>query len=111
MIQVTESAARMVQRIMEKEGHPQGTALRLAVQGGGCNGFAYKMSFDSETREEDLRYQFHGVDVIVDPRSLEFLQAITLDYTTGLNSGFKWLNPKATRTCSCGESFDMEREV
>ena len=111
MIMVTESAAKMARRILEKEGHEPQTCLRLAVQGGGCNGFSYKMSFDSAPRDTDLRLEFHGLPVVVDPKSQEFLAEITLDYTSGLNSGFQWLNPKATRTCSCGESFDMQREA
>ena len=111
MIKVTESAVKMARRILEKEGYATGTFLRLAVQGGGCNGFSYKMSFDGQPSENDLRLEFHGLPVVVDPKSQEFLSEITLDYTNGLNSGFQWLNPKATRTCSCGESFDMQREA
>lgn len=111
MITVTASAARKAQEILAKEGHPQGTCLRLAVQGGGCNGFSYKMSFEPQPRDTDLRFDAHGLDVVVDPRSREFLSEITLDYTDGLNSGFRWVNPRATRTCSCGESFDMQRET
>jgi len=111
MITVTESAARKAQQILEKEGHAAGTCLRLAVQGGGCNGFSYKMSFTPGGRPGDLQFDAHGLSVVVDPKSQEFLSEITLDYTDGLNSGFRWVNPKATRTCSCGESFTMQREA
>lgn len=107
MIEVTESAAAMVRRIMEKEGR-NGAVLRLAVQGGGCNGFSYHMDFETAPRAEDLHFEFHGLPVIVDPKSLEFLRGIRLDYEQGLNSGFRWVNPNATRTCSCGESFDVQ---
>ena len=107
MIQVTASAAQMVRRIMEKE--QRGTAvLRLAVRGGGCSGFSYHMDFETAPRDDDQRYEFHGLPVVVDPQSLEFLRGMTLDYVDGLNSGFKWVNPNATHTCSCGESFDVQ---
>ncbi len=107
MIQVSPSAAAMVQRIMAKEGKP-GAHLRLAVHGGGCNGFSYQMSFETSPQADDQRYDFHGLSVLVDAKSLEFLRGITLDYEQGLNSGFRWRNPNAARTCSCGESFDVQ---
>ena len=107
MITVTESAVKMVRRIMEKDGQNK-TLLRLAVRGGGCNGFSYEMTFDDAPRVGDTTYNFHGIDVVVDAQSVEFLSGITLDYIDGLNSGFKWINPNATRTCSCGESFDVQ---
>jgi len=97
----------MVRRIMAKEGK-EAAVLRLAVQGGGCNGFSYQMDFASEPGAEDLRFDFHGLPVVVDPKSIEFLRGIRLDYEEGLNSGFRWVNPNATRTCSCGESFDVQ---
>lgn len=106
MITVTESAVRMVRRIMEKEGRPA-AILRLGVKGGGCAGFSYHMQFDDAAREGDNRFEFHGLDVIVDPRSLELLQDITLDYQDGINTGFEWRNPNATRSCGCGESFSV----
>ena len=107
MIDVTASAAAMVRRIMVKEGRG-GAVLRLAVQGGGCNGFSYHMGFETAPGAEDVRFEFHGLPVVVDAKSLEFLRGIRLDYEEGLNSGFRWINPNATRTCSCGESFDVQ---
>ena len=107
MIQVTASAAQMVRRIMAREGHGR-PVLRLAVRGGGCSGFSYHMEFEAAPRADDQRWEFHGLPVVVDPQSLEFLRGMTLDYVDGLNSGFQWLNPNATRTCSCGESFDVQ---
>lgn len=106
MIEVTESAVRMVRRIMEKEGRPAGL-LRLGVKGGGCSGFSYHMDFADDARPGDLHYEFHGLPVVVDPRSVELLKGIVLDYREGLNSGFLWQNPNATKTCSCGESFSV----
>jgi iron-sulfur cluster assembly protein len=106
VITVTESAVRMVRRIMEKEGHA-GRWLRLGVKGGGCAGFSYHMQFDDAPRDGDAKYAFHGLDVVVDPRSLELLSGIVLDYHDGINTGFEWRNPNATRSCGCGESFSV----
>ena len=105
-IQVTESAARMVQRIMENEGKT-GSALRVGVKGGGCSGFSYHMAYETGPAEGDLVLVLHGLTVLVDLRSLEFLSGLVLDYRDGLNSGFEWKNPNAKKSCSCGESFDV----
>jgi iron-sulfur cluster assembly protein len=94
----------MVRRIMEKEGRAN-TLLRVGVKGGGCSGFTYHMEFEDAPRDTDNAYRFHGLDVVVDPRSLELLKGIVLDYREGINSGFQWINPNATKSCSCGESF------
>ena len=106
MITVTQSAVQMVQRIMAKDGRPDGL-LRVGVKGGGCSGFSYHMDLADTERPDDVRYEFHGLQVVVDPRSLEVLNGIVLDYREGLNSGFLWQNPNATKTCSCGESFSV----
>jgi iron-sulfur cluster assembly protein len=106
MIEVTASAAKMVQRIMEKEGRA-GSRLRIGVQGGGCSGYSYRMDFEDQPRPSDSTWNFHGLEVVVDPRSLELLKGIQLDYREGINSGFEWKNPNATKSCSCGESFSV----
>ncbi len=106
MITVTESAVRMVRQIMGKEGRAA-DLLRVGVKGGGCSGFSYQMQFEAAPRDGDTRYEFHGLPVIVDARSLELLKDITLDFREGINSGFEWNNPHATKTCSCGESFSV----
>lgn len=107
MITVTENAVRMVRRILEREKRDPNAVLRLAVRGGGCNGFSYEMNFEAEAKTEDTTLEFHGLRVAVDPKSQVFLEGITLDYVDGLNSRFVWQNPRATKTCSCGESFDI----
>lgn len=106
MITLTESAVRMVQRIMQKEGRAAAT-LRIGVKGGGCSGFSYHMEFVDAAGPEDARYRFHDLDVVVDPKSAPFLAGIVLDYRQGLNPGFEWTNPNATKSCSCGESFSV----
>ena len=106
MITVTASAVKMVRRIMEKEGRA-GAILRVGVKGGGCSGHSYHMQFDDRRRDDDHAFLFQGLDVVVDPRSLEFLKDIVLDYREGINSGFQWNNPNATKSCSCGESFSV----
>jgi iron-sulfur cluster assembly protein len=106
MITVTESAARMVRRIMEKEGRAA-ALLRVGVKGGGCSGYSYHMEFVEAPRLDDLRYDFHGLAVVVDPRSMEFLKGIVLDYRDGIQAGFQWRNPNATKSCGCGESFSL----
>lgn len=106
MITVTSSAVQMVRRIMEKEGR-SGGLLRVGVKGGGCSGFSYHMDFADTARDGDVHYEFDGLRVVVDPRSLELLKGIVLDYHEGLNSGFEWRNPNAAKTCSCGESFSV----
>jgi iron-sulfur cluster assembly accessory protein len=107
VITVTEPAVRMVRRILEREKRDPTTLLRLAVRGGGCNGFSYEMTFEPAAQPDDEQLEFHGLRVVVDSKSRAFLDRITLDYVDGLESRFVWRNPLATKTCSCGESFDV----
>jgi iron-sulfur cluster assembly accessory protein len=86
MITLTESAVRMVRRIMEKEGRSAAT-LRVGVKGGGCSGFSYHMDYETQPRDGDQRFEFHGLPVVVDPRSMELLQewcSTTRRASTGL---------------------------
>jgi iron-sulfur cluster assembly protein len=90
---------------MQKEGAGPEKALRLGVVGGGCSGFSYTMGFD-EPKGDDALFTFEDVRVVIDPASREYLDGIIIDYVTGLHgAGFKFENPKATRTCGCGSSF------
>ncbi len=106
-MQITENAARKVMQLMAAE-QKDGYGLRIAVQGGGCSGFQYGMSYDNEPRENDSVLEFHGLTVYVDGVSSLYLDDVQIDYVDGLaESGFKFNNPKATGTCGCGSSFSM----
>lgn len=105
MITLTEPAARKVKELMERESEKE-LALRVAVRPGGCSGFTYEMFFDEKISEDDEVAEFYGVRVAVDKTSLKFLEGASLDYREGLlDAGFTIDNPKAQRTCGCGQSF------
>ncbi|MCI4330868.1 MAG: iron-sulfur cluster assembly accessory protein [Thermoplasmata archaeon] len=102
---VTHSAQEQVLKIMQKQGKPE-AALRLFVQGGGCSGLTYGMTFDKPETGDDIAFQDGGLTVVVDKASAPLLEGIKVDYLLGLEaSGFKIYNPNAKETCSCGKSF------
>jgi iron-sulfur cluster assembly protein len=104
-IDVTAAARDQVLRIMEKQGKP-GSALRLYVQGGGCSGLTYGMSFDKQESGDEVAFRDRGLIVVVDKASAPLLEGVKVDFLLGLEaSGFKISNPNATHTCSCGKSF------
>lgn len=104
-LQLTETAAEMVKAAMRREGLSD-HALRVSVVGGGCSGFQYNLNFDNTTRPDDTVVEINGVRLVVDATSAPYLAGTTIDYVKGLHgAGFKFLNPKATRTCGCGSSF------
>ena len=104
-IVLTDEAVQKVKSAMKKEGAGPEKALRLGVVGGGCSGFSYTMGFD-EPKDDDTVFTFGDVTVVIDAASREYLDGTIIDYVTGLHgSGFKFENPKATRTCGCGSSF------
>ena len=105
-ITLTESAAKHVQSFIAKRG--KGAGLRLGVRTSGCSGMAYKLEFADEIGGEDLTFQSHGVTVIVDPKSLPYIDGTELDFAReGLNEGFKFNNPNVKDACGCGESFNI----
>lgn len=107
MIKVDESAKRQAIRLMEDEGK-EGFFIRVGVDGGGCSGLMYKLTFDNEMKEGDHAFEDNGVKVVVDKRSYLYLVGTTLEYSGGLNGkGFVFNNPNAGRTCGCGESFSL----
>jgi iron-sulfur cluster assembly protein len=105
-VTLTERAADHVQRFIAKRG--KGVGLRLGVRTTGCSGMAYKLEFADSLNPDDLQFECHGVKVVVDPKSLPYLDGTELDYTReGLNEGFKFRNPNVKDQCGCGESFNV----
>lgn len=105
MITLTERAIQEAKRLIEKQS-AQKMYLRLGVEAGGCSGLNYQMSFDEKVTDQDKVYDFEGVKVAVDLRSLLYLMGTTLDYTGDLlGGGFKFINPNAKKSCGCGHSF------
>jgi len=105
-VTLTESAARRVSNFIAKRG--KGVGLRLGVRTTGCSGMAYKLEFADDVNPDDTLFESHGVKVIVDPKSLPYLEGTELDFTReGLNEGFKFRNPNVKDQCGCGESFNI----
>lgn len=105
-ITMTEAAAKHVCRSLEGRG--KGLGIRLGVRTTGCSGLAYVLEFVDEAAVEDQVFENHGVKVIVDPKSLVYLDGTELDFVReGLNEGFKFNNPNVRGECGCGESFNV----
>lgn len=103
-IDVTPKAAAKIRESFEKQGVKGG--LRLGVLGGGCSGLSYQFKFEPRPRGADHVFEFDGVQVFVDPKSMVYLDGMTLDYKESLmQSGFAFDNPHATKSCGCGTSF------
>lgn len=108
MITVRDSARQQVEELISKDGHPEGSFVRVGVKGGGCSGLMYNLEFDNEMQDGDQVFEDNGVKVVVDRKSYLYLVGTELDYTDGLNGkGFVFVNPNANRTCGCGESFSI----
>ena len=106
MITLTEKAAQHVQSYIAKRG--KGVGLRVGVRTSGCSGLAYKLEFADAVNAEDHQFESYGVKVLVDPKSLQYIDGTELDYTReGLNEGFKFRNPRVKDECGCGESFNV----
>jgi iron-sulfur cluster assembly protein len=106
MISVTDKAKEQLQTLRTKEGYDECHNVRVAVKGGGCSGLMYDLVFDSETQDSDEIFEDKGVKILIDKRSMLYLLGTTLDFSDGLNGkGFQFINPNASRTCGCGESF------
>jgi iron-sulfur cluster assembly accessory protein len=107
MIQITESASRVIRKQLEKNRKPEG-GLRIAVKAGGCSGFSYTFAWDDGARATDQVFEgAGGAKVFVDPRSLALLDGTVLDFDEHnlLATSFTLKNPHAKSTCGCGESF------
>lgn len=106
MITATEKAAQRVADLRKEANLDQNHFIRVAVQGGGCSGLSYKLDFDNEQKPGDQTFESNGVKIVVDMKSFLYLCGTELDFSDGLNGkGFNFINPNATRTCGCGESF------
>jgi iron-sulfur cluster assembly protein len=105
-VTLTEKAAKHVSNYLSRRG--KGIGLRLGVRTSGCSGMAYKLEFADAANDEDIVFESHGVKVLVDPKSLPYLDGTELDYAReGLNEGFKFNNPNIKDQCGCGESFNV----
>ncbi|MEM9856634.1 MAG: iron-sulfur cluster assembly accessory protein [Bacteroidota bacterium] len=106
MISVTEKAKNRIIELRNNEGKTDDYNIRVLVQGGGCSGLMYDLKFDASIEDSDEIFEDKGVKILVDKKSLLYLLGTTLDFSDGLNGkGFQFINPNATRTCGCGESF------
>lgn len=106
LIRLTAAAGAKVAALIARE--QQGEFLRVAITGGGCNGLSYKMKFVAEPKRGDILVRTGGVRVLVDSKSALYLKGTLLDYSAAMVAGgFKFSNPNAKASCSCGESFSV----
>ena len=105
-IDVTESAARQIQKQLQKRG--SGLGLRLGVKTSGCSGYAYVLDYADDQADDELVFEQHGVKVLIKQDDLDKLNGIQLDYAKeGFNEAFKFNNPNVKGMCGCGESFSV----
>ena len=103
-VTMTERAARHVAGFLSRRG--KGIGVRLGVRTTGCSGMAYKLEYADAANPEDQQFESHGVKILVDPKSLAYLDGTELDFVReGLNEGFRFNNPREKDRCGCGESF------
>ena len=106
LVRLTADAGSKVAALIARE--RQGDFLRIAITGGGCNGLSYKLRFVPEPRQGDILVRSAGVPVVVDPKTALYLKGTQLDYSHKMVAGgFKFSNPNAKASCSCGESFNV----
>lgn len=105
-IQITEKAARQIQKSLDKRG--KGIGLRIGVQTSGCSGMAYKLEYVDEAQSDDTLFEQHGVTVYIDAKSLTYLDGMTLDFVReGFKEGYVFDNPNVVEQCGCGQSFHV----
>ncbi|HLU17198.1 MAG TPA: iron-sulfur cluster assembly accessory protein [Edaphocola sp.] len=106
MIYITEKAVERVRQIQKEEQLADNFFIRVSVVGGGCSGLSYKLDFDNQPQQGDQVFVDKGITLVTDIKSFLYLCDTTLDYSDGLDGkGFHFINPNASRTCACGESF------
>jgi len=105
-VTLTEKAASHVQNYLARRG--KGVGLRVGVRTSGCSGMAYKLEYADAVNADDLEFESHGIKVVVDQKSLPYIDGTELDFEReGLNEGFKFRNPNVKDECGCGESFNV----
>ena len=105
-VTVSDRAAEKIAAILAKE--PEGSKLRVMVEGGGCSGFQYKFDIVADRDNDDLALDAKGYDVLIDPVSVEYLSGSVIDFSNELiGAAFKIENPNATASCGCGTSFSL----
>lgn len=103
----TDSAARKVRELLDEEDNPR-QVLRVFITGGGCSGFQYGFKFDEQPEDDDLQVENHGVRLVVDPMSMQYLTGAEIDYKESVEGAqFVIRNPNAGTTCGCGSSFSV----
>ncbi|KAB2970269.1 iron-sulfur cluster assembly protein IscA [Zoogloea sp.] len=105
-VTLSEKAANHIGNFLAKRG--KGVGIRLGVRTSGCSGMAYKLEFADEVTSDDVVFESHGLKVLIDPKSLPYMDGTELDFVReGLNEGFKFNNPNVKGECGCGESFTV----
>ena len=108
MITVTEKAKEKAIELMSKDNRPADSFIRVGVEGGGCSGLTYKLEFDNQLKADDKVFEDKGMKIVCDRKSFLYLVGTELEFSDGLNGkGFVFINPNASRTCGCGESFSV----
>ncbi len=106
LVRVTHAAAQKLVQLMDREG--RGDFLRIRITGGGCNGLSYKMKFVEQGKAGDIGVMSEGIGLLVDSKTALYLRGTTLEFSDKLvGGGFKFSNPNAKASCSCGESFNL----
>lgn len=105
-VTLTDTAAEKVKQFIDNRG--KGVGIRLGVKTTGCSGLAYVLEFVDQIEEHDSVFEHNGANIVIDPKSLPYLQGIQVDYQKqGLNEGFEFSNPNSAGECGCGESFTV----
>jgi iron-sulfur cluster assembly accessory protein len=112
IVTLTEAAAEKLDTIMKEKGVRETHGLRVFVSGGGCSGLQYGMTFDSDPRPVDTVSEQHGLRIIIDPQSRQYMEGASIDYVDSLmGGGFHIENPNAVSSCGCGHSFRSRRTM
>ncbi len=108
MITITEKAKGKIDNLMQDSAMGADYFLRVSVKGGGCSGLSYNLDFDNEEKAGDQFFEDQGIRIALDMKSFLYLAGTELDFSDGLNGkGFNFINPNASRSCGCGESFSV----